>query len=90
MRLDKRNFPPLGLLDVENIYLDIPDSMALIRENFEAFKSPIYDLIIEGKSNILTSTENAQDYMRRYLNQDFFIMLIEWDILCGENILTGV
>ena len=52
MRLDKRNFPPLGLLDVENIYLDIPDSMALIRENFEAFKSPIYDLIIEGKSNI--------------------------------------
>ena len=68
MRLDKRNFPPLGLLDVENIYLDIPDSMALIRENFEAFKSPIYDLIIEGKSNILTSTENAQDYMRSYSN----------------------
>lgn len=68
MRLDKRNFPPLGLLDVENIYLDIPDSMALIRENFESFKSPIYDLIIEGKSNILTSTENAQDYMRRYSN----------------------
>lgn len=68
MRLDKRHFPPLDLLDIENIRLDIPKSMAFVKENIGVFKSVIYDLIVEGKSNILTSTEKAQDYMRRFSN----------------------
>ena len=59
MRLDKKHYPPIGLLEGGNIRLDIQDSMSSIWKNSDVSKKVIYDLILEGKNNIMTSTEEV-------------------------------
>ena len=49
MRLDKKHYPPIGLLEGGNIRLDIQDSMSSIWKNCDVSKKVMYDLILEGK-----------------------------------------
>ena len=66
MRLDKKHYPPIGLLEGGNIRLDIQDSMSSIWKNSDVSKKVIYDLILEGKNNIMTSTEEARQFMSKH------------------------
>ena len=49
MRLDKKHYPPIGLLEGGNIRLDIQDSMYSIWKNSDVSKKLYMILFLKGK-----------------------------------------
>lgn len=66
MKIDTKNFPPMGLLENVNIDLYIPDGLEPICDEADKSNKLINALIFEGNKNLLTSTKKAEQFISKY------------------------